>query len=180
MTAKEILLEKLGRYRAVTLETLALVPQERLAWAPVPELFTFAQQFYHIFETEDYYAHGLLEEDWSLDRLRLPQVLPSRAEIRERLLAIREFTLVHLETLDEEGPTRLVAPPNLPVQTTLAAWLEFTIEHEIHHRSQTALYLRLIGITPPYFAAVVPENARPDIEARRMLDAGGDLGLPQA
>ncbi len=176
MTDREALIEKLERYRAVTLATLDVVPEERLAWSPVPELFTFAQHFHHIFQTEDYYAHGLLAGDWNFDRIRMPKALPSRASIRERLLDIRRYTLERLEVLDDEALRRTLIPPNFPVESTIRGWFEFVLEHEIHHRSQTAVYLRLIGITPPFYAAIVPGNERPDIEARRLLDEGVAFG----
>ena len=160
MTDREALIEKLERYRAVSLETLALVPESRMAWSPVEGLFTFAQQFYHIFEAEDYWAHGLFEGDWNRDRIRMPRTLPPRQGIRERLLDGRRYTLEQLNALDDEGLRRTIAPPSYPFETTLRGWLEFLLEHEINHRAQTSVYLRLLGITPPYYAAVVPGNAR--------------------
>ncbi len=172
MSDKDALRERLERYRAVTLATLEAVREEHMAWSPQPELFTFAQLFYHVFEAEDYYAHGLFEDDWNRDRIRLPRVLPSREEIRRRLLEIRNYTLEKLDALDDDALRREVTPPNLPVPWTVQGWLDFILEHEIHHRSQTALYLRLLGVSPPFYAAVIEGGARPDIEARRKLDAG--------
>ncbi len=172
MSDKDALRERLERYRGVTLATLEAVPDEHMTWSPQPGLFTFAQHYYHIFEAEDYYARGLLADDWNRDRIRLPNPLPAREEIRGRLLEIRRYTLRGLDALDDAALQRQVTSPNLPVSWTVRGWFDFVLEHEIHHRAQTALYLRLLGITPPFYAAVIEGGARPDIEARRKLDAG--------
>ena len=65
----------------------------------------------------------------------------------------------YLETTHAEAMTRLQALPDSELQQarialagrTLAAWrlLMAIVEHEIHHRSQLASYLALLGITPP-------------------------------
>ena len=172
MSERDALRERLERYRGVTLVTLDAVPEDRMAWSPQPELFTFGQQFYHIFQAEDYYSRGLLEQDWRLDRIRMPSALPARDTIRDQLLEIRRYTLDGLDAWDDAALQEEVTPPNLQVSWTVRGWFDFVLEHEIHHRAQTALYLRLLGMTPPFYAAVLDGGGRPDIEARRQLDAG--------
>jgi hypothetical protein len=39
----------------------------------------------------------------------------------------------------------------------------------MHHKAQIAEYMRAQLMTPPYFAMVLPEGQRPDIEARTSL-----------
>lgn len=55
--------EHFERYRGVTLQTLDLVPDEKLSWRPGEGLRSFAGQFLHIAQTEDYYVRGLFETD---------------------------------------------------------------------------------------------------------------------
>src|SRR6266850_2175395 len=52
---------------------------------------------------------------------------------------------------------RLRFPPVLPAGAAL--------------KEQFAEYLRGLGRVPPYFAMMVPDGKRPDIEARAVLDA---------
>ena len=55
-----------------------------------------------------------------------------------------------------------------PIQT-LRWWLWLLVEHEVHHKAQIAVYLRQMGMTPPFFAVPLENGARPDIEARERL-----------
>jgi len=41
--------------------------------------------------------------------------------------------------------------------------LWYVVEHEVHHKGQLALYLREIGVVPPFFALAFPPGVRPDI-----------------
>jgi uncharacterized damage-inducible protein DinB len=155
--------EHLERYRGVTLQTLELVSEEKLSWRPAEGLRSFAESFLHIAQTEEFYAHGLFESDWRFDRLKLPEGGLARATLLERLANARAFTLEKLGALDPTWLEYIVPVPNLPVHWPLRSWLWYILEHEIHHKAQLALYLRQIGIMPPFFAYVLPPGARPDL-----------------
>jgi uncharacterized damage-inducible protein DinB len=164
-TSKEIadLRENLERFRGVTLQTLEWVPEDNLSWGPKEGVRSFADQFLHIARVEEYHARGLLGGDWNMDRYfsRLPSL--TKESLRNLLNETRAATLAGLDTLD---PSRLDEPatvPNVPVHWTLRAWLWYLVEHEVHHKAQLALYLREIGIVPPFFALAFPPGVRPDI-----------------
>jgi len=53
--------------------------------------------------------------------------------------------------------------PNIPVQWSLRSWLWYLVEHEVHHKPQLALYLRQVGIVPPFFTYALPLGVRPDL-----------------
>ncbi len=162
--------EHLERYRAVTLQCLDMVSDADLAWRPRPDAFTVGQQFVHIIQSEDFYARGLFENDWVMDRARFPAVIPSRADLARQFAAGRAYTLSHLATLADPDLARIVAPPHAkPIEATLRTWLWFVLEHEIHHKAQIGEYLRAMGYIPPYFGMVLPIGARPDIAARAAL-----------
>ena len=164
-TSKEIadLREHLERFRGVTLQTLEWVPEEKLSWSPKDGVRSFADQFLHIARVEEYHARGLLGGDWNMERYfsRLPAI--TRASLREVLNETRAGTLAGLDALD---PSRLDEPatvPDVPVRWTLRAWLWYLVEHEVHHKAQLALYLREIGVVPPFFALAFPPGVRPDV-----------------
>lgn len=158
-----ILREHLERYRGVTLQTLEMVPEEKLAWFPAQSQFSFAQQFLHIAQTEEFYAHGLLAGEWDASRLEPPKKRLTREMLRRKLEETRKLTLARLEALEAAALDTVVSVPNIPVQWPLRSWLWYMVEHEIHHKAQLALYLRQVGITPPFFAFVLPSGVRPDI-----------------
>lgn len=158
-----VLREHLERYRGVTLQTLDIVPDEKLAWFPAQAQFSFAEQFAHIAQVEEFYAHGLLGGDWNVNRLKLPKERLARDKLRRKLEETRQLTLSMLDALDAAQLDKTVQVPNVPVGWPLRSWLWYMVEHEIHHKAQLAVYLRQVDITPPFFAFVLPPGVRPDI-----------------
>jgi uncharacterized damage-inducible protein DinB len=166
MSDREIsdLREHLERYRGVTLQALEWTPVEKLDWRPMGGRRSFAEHFVHIARTESYHARGLMGGDWDFDRWYRAPAPPSTHEgIRAVLDGTRAYTLDRLDALD---PGRLDGPvvvPDVPVSWTLRAWLWYLVEHEVHHKSQIAFYLRMNGIVPPFFALAFPRGVRPDL-----------------
>ncbi len=158
-----VLREHLERYRGVTLQTLEMVPEDKLAWYPAVAQFSFGQQFLHIAQTEDFYSHGFFAGDWDSKRFHKPNRRLTRDLLQSKLQEVRRYTLKHLERVEPRQLDALVQVPNIPVEWPLRSWLWYLIEHEIHHKAQLALYLRQIGLTPPFFAYVLPAGVRPDI-----------------
>jgi uncharacterized damage-inducible protein DinB len=168
----EDLTEHLERFRAVTLSLLDALDDDDLNWRPTPGQYSLGQQLLHIAQAEDLYAHGLFESDWNYERVRFPASLPSCAALREFFLAVRRRTLQHLERLGGDTPLgRVVEIPGSPLEHTLRSWLWFLVEHEMHHKAQAAVYLRLMGRTPPFYAMPLAPGERPDVKARE--DLGG-------
>lgn len=160
--------EHLSRYRQVTLATLALVPDEKLDWRPGDNLRSFAEQLLHIAQVEDFYLHGLVDGDWDFARLAKPTPSDTRQSLDKRLRESQEMAQQKLSALH---PSRLDQPVDvpdgqggrIPVDWPLRGWLWFLVEHEVHHKAQLALYLRRVGVTPPFFAQPFPDNFRPDV-----------------
>ena len=161
-TEVAVLREHFERFRGVTLQMLEMIPEEKLAWRPAEKLRSFAEQFVHIARAEDYYARGFFAGDWNLERVKLPSGPLSREELRRELTEPRPFLMQHLEALDAARLDSIAQVPNVPVPRSLRAWLWYMVEHEVHHKSQLALYMRQVGIKPPFFAFVFPGAFRPD------------------
>lgn len=163
------LLEHLDRYRAVTLQALDLVTSEQLAWRPGPAYYSLCQQFIHIAQAEDFHAHGLFEDDWDVDRVRLPKECWSHRRIRDTFDDVRSYTRARIEPLTRADLDATREIPGTPGKWTVRSWLWFILEHELHHKGQIWLYLRQLGITPPFYAMPLEPGSRPDIAARREL-----------
>lgn len=165
--------EHLDRYRAVTLLTIDAVSDDAsLAWRPTPDSFTLGQQLVHIAQTEDYYTAGLFEGEWLSTRLRLDTAPRERAAIRAYFDEVRGRLSARLDAM---SPSELDVghdAPHAPPGVTLRWWLWFLLEHEIHHKAQAAVYLRQLGVVPPFYMMPLPGGARPDIAARAALDGG--------
>jgi uncharacterized damage-inducible protein DinB len=134
-------------------------------------MYSLGQQFVHVAQAEDMHAHGLFENDWNPERTRLPKVVASRTEVRALFERVRTYTLEHASRLDDSRLGTIPPGPDFGVPWSLRSGLWFILEHELHHRGQIWLYLRLLDITPPFYAMPLPQGARPDIQARQ--DLGG-------
>ena len=169
-TEIEDLTEHYERYRAVTLEHLERFSDEQLTWRPRPNAFSCGQQFVHLIQTEDFYMHGLFEEDWSIERLRFPAAVPAKPELKEQFESARAYTRSRLSTLTVDRLSTIVPPiMNSPIRWSLRSWRWSGLEHEMQPKGQIAEYMRAQLMTPPFFAMVLPEGQRPDIEARTNL-----------
>lgn len=155
--------EHFERYRGVTLQILDLIPDDKLAWRPLDGQRSFAEQLLHIAQVHEFYLLGLFLNDWNFDRVK-PVAQPlNRAELREKLTAVGKLASEHLASLDPARLDAVMTVPNVPVPWTLRDWLWYVVQHEVHHKAQLALYLRKIGVVPPFFAYVFQGGFRPDI-----------------
>lgn len=162
---KEIsdLREHLERFRGVTLQTLEWLPEDQLGWSPKEGLRNFAETFLHMARVEEYYARGLLSGQWDMERYFARPAVLTREALRQVLNETRAQTLTGLENMDPARLDERVTVPDVPVDWTLRSWLWYLVEHEVHHKAQLALYLREIGVVPPFFALAFPPGVRPDI-----------------
>jgi uncharacterized damage-inducible protein DinB len=152
------------RYRDVTLQHLDMLSDDQMEWRPQSELFTCRQHLIHILQTEKYYSRGLFHGDWDPTRLHFQPILPARSELRDDFVGTRTQTLAEFDRLTDSDLDNIMQVPNAPVELPLRWWLWFVLEHELHHKAQLALYQRLLGTVPPFYAMVLPD--RPDIRIR--------------
>jgi uncharacterized damage-inducible protein DinB len=151
--------EHYQRFRGVTLQTLKLVPAEKLEYRPHQRARTLGQQLMHIAEVEHFYITGLLDGVWEFDP---PDPYITLESLEFRLAMERERTLERLYEVDRIKLAQVVDVPNIPVQWPVRSWLWYIVEHEIHHRSQVAHALRLLEIRPSFWGYVFPHGFRPD------------------
>lgn len=163
------LLEHLDRYRAVTLQALELVDVRSLEWRPGQDYYSLCQQFIHIAQAEDFHAHGLFDGDWNVDRVRLPKECWDRERITAYFHHVREYSRSRVESLGRNDLDRVLTIPGTPGDWSVRSWLWFILEHELHHKGQIWLYLRQMGLTPPFYAMPLEKGSRPDIAARQEL-----------
>ena len=150
MTPEEFL-NYWARVRTRTGTVLACVPADRVDWSPGSGAMTFA----------DVIRHLALTERWLFVEVACGR--PSRYQSHDgrwgkslddlRALLAR----LHGESLELSAALSKVdleLPVVTPGGASMAAWkwLRAMCEHEVHHRGQLYLMLRLCGIeTPPIF-----------------------------
>ncbi len=138
---------------------VATIPPDRLDWRPVVGELSCADIARHIASARrmnivsatlgsgPYPGH---DERFgaTLDNL-LHYLDATNAEISNRLAGLRDEDLAAPRLSNQSGP--------YPAWNILLAM----IEHEVHHRSQLAVYLTLMGIQPPPLYGLHVEDLRP-------------------
>lgn len=144
--------------RRRTMNYIRAVPADRLGWSPKKGEFTCAEIIRHISETEMMFVRVAAEGKWKYEG--------HEAEMEQslgELVALLEVT--HVESMDRlkqmtgqdlneprSGPEGEGHP--IPAWR----WLMVMAEHEIHHRSQLATYLTLMGVQPPHIFGLGVED----------------------
>ncbi|HVP13973.1 MAG TPA: DinB family protein [Terriglobales bacterium] len=151
-----------SQIRPFLLNAIAALPDDRFDFKPRPEMFTAHQVALHVAEAERGWIHHVLEggpyEEWILEHENpsLGWVTAHGGHDRASLLsALAEWhahtrrwfdqPAAELGTLVHYQPQDGSAQRHYTVHYILAR----VQEHEIHHRAQLVLYLRLMGIQPP-------------------------------
>jgi uncharacterized damage-inducible protein DinB len=149
-----------AQYRPYLLMALDALPAERFGYKPAPEILTAHQILVHIAEAERAW-HGIVEgkpvEDWVVERANPAEGyetkidVPDHAALRALLAKWHEPTQACFNLpLSELGRIVHYTPPGMAPRTYTLHWiLDHIQEHEIHHRAQLNLYLRMMEIAPP-------------------------------
>jgi uncharacterized damage-inducible protein DinB len=150
-----------SQYRLYLLDAVDRLPAAQFDYKPRPEMLTARQVVLHIAEAERWWIHHVVDgepyEDWVVPAPAPAQGwvecydAPDHNALRFALEEMHRHTqrwlgqpAAHLarrfERRREDGTSR---------EFTLHWILDHVQEHEIHHRAQLNLYLRLLGIEPP-------------------------------
>lgn len=152
-------LDYVARVRERTERLLPLIPEDRYGWRPEPEAFSFADLLRHVAALERY----MFAENVRGEASRYPGHGPELADGPEAVRAFwrrcRDESLEiyrGLTDADLEGPS--TTPAGAELRTW--KWLRAMVEHEVHHRGQLYLMLRLVGVeTPPLYGLTSEEVA---------------------
>jgi len=149
------------QYRPFLLQAVAAIHPERFDFKPTPEMFTAHQIVVHIAECERGWIHNIVEagseEEWVVPHEDPKQGwvtvvnLPDHASLYAALEKWHRSTQSWLDKPTSELSRVITWRGDRGVERrgTLHWILDHLQEHEIHHRAQLNLYLRLMGIEPP-------------------------------
>lgn len=144
--------------RRRTVNYARVIPADKIDWQPKPDEFTCGEILRHLAATERMYVRVFTEGIWNY-------IGHNQREIRTL-----EETLAYLEKVHIESMTLLRAADDRLLQTPRAGvlpdspmvkgwrWLMAMVEHEVHHRSQLASYLTLMGVEAPQIYGVKVEE----------------------
>jgi uncharacterized damage-inducible protein DinB len=148
-------------YRPFLLGAVEALPASRFEWKPQPEMFTAHQIIVHIAECERGWIHNTVEggtyEEWVVPHrdpaqgwVTVPDA-PDHASLLAMLAEWHRHTQTWLDKPVSELSRMFTSrDPGRPERSYTLHWILDTLQqHEIHHRAQLILYLRLMGLEPP-------------------------------
>ena len=144
--------------RRRTLNYIRVIPPDRLAWSPKSGEFTCADIIRHIIETERMFVRVATEGHWKYESHESEE-----EQSLDALIALLESTHVQAMTkLEGFSDQNMNVPRHGPTgeghPIKAWRWLMAMAEHEIHHRSQLAVYLSMMGIQPPHIFGLGVED----------------------
>ena len=136
------------------------IPEDRIDWSPQEDAFTCGDILRHLAAVETITIHAVVHDHWRAYPGHDKRLAGDLEEIIHYLDANHDDSMGMLHTLPD-------AALNLPrpdiTGRPIKAWrlLMSVIEHEVHHRSQLASYLEMMGAEPPQiFGLEVDDVAR--------------------
>lgn len=149
------------QYRPYLLMAVEALPREHFDFKPCAEVLTAHQTIVHIAEAERIWMQSVMEggpeELWVVEHEDPTQGWRTVIDAPDHAALLRLLETWHRLTqrwFDRPVSelARVVtykASDGVERQYTLHWILDHLQEHEIHHRAQLNLYLRILGITPP-------------------------------
>ena len=144
--------------RRRTMNYIRVVPADRLGWSPKPGEFTCADILRHFAASERMFVGVVVDGRW-----KYPGHEVEQEQSLEQVIAQLEADHVELmEKLkqfpDQDLDTSRYGPKGEGHPLKAWRWLMAMTEHEIHHRSQLAVYLSLMNVQPPHIFGLGVED----------------------
>jgi uncharacterized damage-inducible protein DinB len=156
-TLLEEALEAWEDVRRGLLEEAGVLPDEAWGWRPSDEARSVSELLRHVLESGLMAVGELAREDGDFTRRPFPELVAEHAaelpremdppQLRERLrLAFAEGAA----TLRARGELHMLQRIRRfdGLRGTRLAWFQHHVAHEMYHRGQLALYVRLLGKIP--------------------------------
>jgi hypothetical protein len=156
MTLQEFFLKQKKAIRKRSEEVFALLRSEDMDWRPAKDALSLGQMLQHLWVSEEGVRRVALNGNFGYYEARIPgglaAVLGTRGSLESELGNIGR---VHRDTLDavSQVPPGLFEEervhPGLGFRRKVSVILFGINEHEIHHRAQLMMCLRMLGRPAP-------------------------------
>ncbi|MFQ6003255.1 MAG: DinB family protein [Candidatus Zixiibacteriota bacterium] len=154
MMTKETLmgmLDYFDKVQKVTLKAIKMIPEDKLDFKPTPEMMSVKELIHHMFANERVAAQGakkgsITEEDYKKEGERefknLQDLINYAEEVHE------EANQIAGSLTDEDMKKKVENFFGMEYYPFLC--FSDNCDHHWHHRGQLYVYLRLMGIKPPF------------------------------
>jgi uncharacterized damage-inducible protein DinB len=130
-----------------TRNAIAAIPSEKLDFRPTAEMRSARELVLHLMGNYNFLRAGMGENDWSLESFKLGGEYSTTDAMVSEFDALYQRTREHLKLFPSDGFALRVKP--FGVEQKISSIAQGIAEHEIHHRGQLYVYLRLMGVKPP-------------------------------
>jgi uncharacterized damage-inducible protein DinB len=146
---KEQLVKEWKRAKSYTLEYLDSMPTDNYGFKPQDSVRSFAQQMLHVAQDIVIMVSiGTGEKRiWQGQTLEARVSAQSADSVRYFVNASYDYAIDAIQNTHASKFNEKVR--NKSFEETRFAWLLKAFEHQTHHRGQTTIYIRLLGIKPP-------------------------------
>ena len=136
--------------KVMTNEYLNIMPADKYSFQPEGTPRSFAQQMLHVAQVNNaMISHGTGAARILSAQRRLEQ--SKSAQTKDSVIyfvnASYDFAINAIKNMDASKLEEKVKVRTL--ELTRFAWLLKAYAHQVHHRGQTAIYIRLVGVKPP-------------------------------
>lgn len=137
------------RAKAYTKEYLDAMPKDKYGFRAQDSIRTFAQQMLHLAQANMGFAANASGKErlWPGRQLEQSKTAQSADSVNFYVMASYDYAIDAIKSLDVSKLLEKTGRGNF--QETRMAWLLKAHEHQTHHRGQTTIYIRLLGIKPP-------------------------------
>lgn len=137
------------RAKAYTKEYLETMPKDKYNFRAQDSIRTFAQQMLHLAQgNTGIIATGTgAARIWQGQNLEQSTTAQSPDSVMYYVMASYDYAIQSITAMNSATLLEKTGRPNF--METRFAWINKAFEHQSHHRGQTTIYIRLVGIKPP-------------------------------
>jgi uncharacterized damage-inducible protein DinB len=137
------------RAKAYTIDYLNSMPADKYSFRPVDSIRSFAQQMLHLaLDNVNLISVATGQERlFGYRNLETSTGAQTKDSVMYLVTVSYDFAITGLQNLDASKLGEKINSGKY--QETRFVWILKAFEHQTHHRGQTTIYIRLLGIRPP-------------------------------
>lgn len=147
-------IEDWQRAKAYTLDYLNTMPADKYSFRAVPGIRSFAQQMLHLADDNVFLLEDATGEKIAWNGAENSPTAQTKDSVVWYVTRSYDFAIESIKKLDAGNLGEIVKygdenGPRLSGRATRFDLMLKAFEHQTHHRGQTTIYIRLLGIRPP-------------------------------
>lgn len=149
----EALLEHWQGHRRLSRKVIEAFPEDQFYTFSIGGMRTYAQLTMEMIGLAAPGIRGVAFGDWTFSEPALDHSTPPPATKAE-VLNLWDLVTEYINTLWPQIPAQRFQEVEAAFgmyENTIVGTIQYLIDNEIHHRAQGYVYLRALGIEPPYF-----------------------------